>query len=212
MLVEVDEGSGVVRLDDEGVAALTRPATTDGASDPAVRTLLGSGRYDAALAALREPVVTMDLVVAASGSRLTHTASVVPETAAVLLGVRPGLHQLMAMPPAYLTAALVRLTGLEPRRVAERTDVPFPQTRLGELVAEDPEQRTATLAEVGADLAWRLEVRWATGSQQLTATDGRDGVRIAGPGEDVLRAVTNTTVYRILSTTLPWEALPEPVG
>jgi hypothetical protein len=150
--------------------------------------------------------------VAGRESSLTHRAWVDPTTATLLLGVRPGLLQLMAVPPAHLAASLVRLTRLRPRRVGGRLDVPFATSRLGELVDPDPVLRTAALTDAGAELAWRLAVSWSGGRQAVTAVDGVGGVRLADPGADTLRAVTNTDVYRILATALPPDALAPAAG
>jgi hypothetical protein len=207
MLIELDAESGAVRLDDEGFAALLAAARADSGADAAAVAALESERLGWALTAVDRPVVTLELVVAGAASSLTHRAWVDRDCAALLLGVREGLLQLMAAPPAYVASSLVRLTRLQPRRVDERVDVPFPASRLPDLVDPDPARRTAALADAGAEVAWQLAITWTGGRRELTAVDGPGGVRLAEPGGDTLRAVTNTELYRILTTALPPEAL-----
>ena len=104
---------GVVRLDDHGVAALL------GGEDPdpdAVGELQRAG-LGPALETLRQPLVTVDVLVAGTSTQL-HRAGVDAERAVVLLAVRPGLHQLMVLPPSHLAAALVRMTRTGPRRAS----------------------------------------------------------------------------------------------
>lgn len=193
MRIEVDPQSGAVRLDDAGLDALSQVATT---------ALQGSSIGERELIALREPVVSVDLVVASATTRVQHRAFLIDDAGAVLLGVASGLHQLMALPPAYLASALVRMSRLKPRRVADRVDVPFPASRLDDLVSTDQYRRTVALDDASADLAWRLALLSTEHRMDVTATDGPGGVRLAEPGADVLRALTNTAVYRIFSTAL----------
>ncbi len=210
MLLEPDLAAGTVRADDAGVAALL--AAAGGEPRPEVADALGDGRLAAALPVLADPLVRVSLVVASSDVRLEHRAWVSPDHLVLALGVRPGLVQLHAQDPAYLTAALVRLTRMRPRRVEERPEVAFPTERLPELVAEDGGVRAPALADAGADLAWRLEARWHDGERLLTAVDGRHGVRLADPATARLRPVSNTVAYRVLSTLLPTDAeLAQPV-
>lgn len=201
MLAEVDPVSGALRLDDDGLAALDSPSPAP--EHPDLRAALASVPVRAVLAARQAPLASLDLVVAGPDSRLDHRVWVDEQWAGLRLQVRAGLHQLMAVPPGHLTAGLVRLVRLRPRRVDERADVPFPRSRLDDLVATERTLRTAALADAGAELAWRLEVGSADGGQVLTATDGAGGLRLAEAGQDVLRAVSNTAGYRILSTVLP---------
>lgn len=202
MLAELDTASGAVRVDDEGLAALLGAMETADAVGP-LATALASPAVAEALDALRRPLVTLELAVASPHARVAHRLSLVPGTAALLLGVTLDIHQLMALPPAFVPSSLVRLTRMRPRRVDERSDVAFSAARFGELVDPDPDRRSRALADAGADLAWRLDVRWADGGQLLTATDGPSGLRLAEADRDLLRAVTNTEVYRIFATALP---------
>ena len=97
--------------------------------------------------------------------------------------MHPGEVQELSFPPAFLTAALVRLTRMRPRR---------------------PDA-------TGPDFAWELSATWDGGSRHLIATDGPDGIRITDPVDGSARPATNTEVYRILSTLLPTDA-ELPVG
>ncbi|MCD4525271.1 hypothetical protein [Nocardioides sp. cx-173] len=188
MLVETDAASGAVRLDDEGLAALLA------GEQPGPEPLL---------AVIAEPTVTLGLAVAGVETRLEHRAWVTRESAALLLGVRPGLFQLMAHDPAFLTAALVRLTRMRPRRVEDREPVDLPAERLPDLVAADETVRRAALAAAGADFAWHLSLRWQGGQRDLVAVDGPRGLHLGDPAAPRLVPVSNTTAYRILSTALP---------
>lgn len=195
MLAEVDAESGSVRLDDEGLSALLEGQPP---------TALDSERLAPALAALRQPTVALELVVGGSAARLAHRIGVSPDAAALLLGVRPGLHQLSVVPPSYVASALVRLTRLRPRPTAERSARAFSADRQEELTHEDPARRTAALAEAGADHAWRLVVARAGDHRSITAVDGQAGLFLAEG--DTLLPITNTTAYRIFSTVLGAEA------
>lgn len=201
MLVELDQTSGAVRVDADGLAALE--SADSHPSSPEVRAALESATVRRVLAASQAPLATMDLVVAGRDSRLAHRIRVGEEWAGLLLQVRSGLHQLMAVPPGHLAAALTRLVRLRPRRVDGREDLPYAGARVDELVDSDPDRRTPALTEAGADVAWRLLVRAGGTELGTTVTDGPAGARVADPEADVLRAVSNTTVYRILATALP---------
>jgi hypothetical protein len=188
MLVEVVEGSGAVRVDEEGFAALL--AGEQPGPEPV-------------LAVIAAPLVTLGLTVAGTDTRLEHRGWFTREDGALLLGVRPGVFQLAAHDPAFLTAALVRLTRMRPRKVAEREPVELPAERLPDLVSPDEAVRRAALAAVGADFAWHLAVRWDGGQRDLVAVDGPHGLHLVDPEAPRLVPVTNSTAYRILSRVLP---------
>lgn len=204
MLIEVEFDTGMLRLDRPGFDALLEAARADGApGHPEAVMALGSGRLDRAMAAIAEPLVTISLTVAGQTTRLEHQAWVTRKSAALLLGVQQGLFQLMTQDPAFLTAALVRLTRMRPRRVSERADIGFPPDRLDALVDADEDRRRTALADAYADFAWHLEARWDGGERRLTAVDGPRGLHLADPGSARLVPVSNTFAYRILSTVLP---------
>ncbi|MCW2845767.1 MAG: hypothetical protein JWN22_3683 [Nocardioides sp.] len=204
MLVDLDGESRSVRLDDDGLAGLLAAAADRrGATHPDLEIALASGALDAALGTVAAPVVRLSLVVAGSAVRLEHRGWLGRETLALLLGVRPGLHQLMTLDPAFLTASLVRLTRMRPRRNGQPTGADLDTERLTDLVAEDPGARRAGLARVGADLAWDLRLTWAGGGRHLVAVDGPGGIRLADPVTGALRPASNTFVYRVLTTVLP---------
>jgi hypothetical protein len=159
VLIEVDADSGAVRVDEEGFAVLR-------------------ARADPALAVLDDPLVTLSLEVAGPEVGLRHRGWIDRDTATLLIGVRPDVFQVISLPPAFLTAALVRLTRIRPRRPG------------GD----------------GPGFGWQLDAVWPGGSRHLVATDGPDGLRLADPGSGALRPASNTEVYRILSTLLPTDA------
>lgn len=80
-MTDIGAEQGVLRLDDEGLAAYLGTA----------------GRAE----------VELDLAVAGSTGVLRHRVLASPDEAIVVLGVRTGLHQVMAVPPAHVAAALV---------------------------------------------------------------------------------------------------------
>lgn len=209
MLVDLDHESGAVRLDQAGLDSLLAAAGHDGhesrGGHPDAVLALGSGRLDAAMEAIARPLVTVDLTVAGIDTRLEHRAWLTPGAGALLLGVRPGLFQLTSFDPAFLTAALVRMTRMRPRRgTAPGRLLRFPVSRLPELVGSDDEPRRRALADAGADFAWHLTARWDGGDRDLTAVDGPRGLHLATAG--ALQATSNTRAYRILSTLLPTDA------
>ena len=159
MLIEVDPDSGAVRVDEEGFEALR-------------------ARADPALAVVDDPLVTLSLAVAGPEVRLRHRGWIDRDTATLLVGVRPDVFQVVNLPPAFLTAALVRLTRIRPR---------WPDGG-------------------GAEFGWQLDATWVGGSRHLVATDGPGGLRLVDPVSGELRPASNTEVYRILSTLLPTDA------
>lgn len=179
----VDPDPGVLRLDDEALSAY--------------------------LGAVARADVELDLVVAGTSSVLRHRVLAVPDEAVVVLGVRPGLHQVMLLPPAHVAAALVRMTRLRPRSTDDRVVRPLPAAGAGTLVADDAAIRLPAMHEVGADFAWRLAVTWADGERrELIAVDGVDGLFWADPVAGVLGPVSNTMAYRAFSTVLTAREVP----
>lgn len=203
---EVDPTTSVIRLDDADLAALLGPAGRE-ALDPGTRKRLAdAGLVPTLDDTLRDPVVTLDVVVAGA-SRLEHRVWVTADHAVAVLGVQPGRHQLLVLPPSHLAAGLVRMTRLRPRRTGARLDRPWPRGDLDLLVDHDPGVRASALERAGAGFAWRLAVTWSDERREVTATDGPDGPFLADPDRDALRPVSNTAVYRTFSTALPPAAL-----
>lgn len=87
---------------------------------------------------------------------LRHRVWLRPGHAVLVLALRPDLPHLIEEPPAHLTAALVRLTRMRPRRGRESATRPFAADRLPELVADAPDVRRGALREADAEFAWRL--------------------------------------------------------
>jgi muconolactone delta-isomerase len=197
---------GVVRLDDHGVAALL------GGEDPdpdAVGELQRAG-LGPALETLRQPLVTVDVLVAGTSTQL-HRAGVDAERAVVLLAVRPGLHQLMVLPPSHLAAALVRMTRTGPRRASASEPRSLPADAAERLLSTDDAVRHEALREAGAALAWRLRVGWAGEHRDLVVVDGPDGAHVVDDEAGALLPVSATSLYRVFATALPPGAL-EPAG
>jgi hypothetical protein len=177
---------GVVRLDDAGVAALLRGE--------------GAG-LGPALETLRRPLVTVEVLVAGS-SLERHRVWVDADQAVVLLAVRPGLHQLMVLPPSHLAAALVRMTRTGPRRARAHERSAAPTEAAPRLVSADDGVRQQALQEAGATLAWRLRVGWAGEHRDLVAVDGPDGLRVLDDEAGALLPASATMLYRVFSTVL----------
>jgi len=204
-VIEVNPDTGAIRLDDDGLADLL-DVGSDG-RDPAMMARLAEAGLHPALKTLADPVVTLELVVAGT-SVLRHSVRVDLERAVVVLGVRPGLHHVLVMPPAHLAAGLVRMTHMRPRRTGERLERPYPADQLDTLVAADVGARAAALERAGADFAWHLGVSSPGGDRhEVTAINGPDGLFLANPMNDALRPVSNTTAYRIFSTVLQAQPL-----
>lgn len=193
---------GVVRLDDAGVTALLGA----GDLDPATARELDGAGVGEAVATLRDPLVTLEVLLAGDGLQ-RHRAAVDAERAVVVLAVRPGLHQLMVLPPSHLAAALVRMTRTGPRRVTGGGRRTAPDDLAARLLADDDEVRRAALGEVGAAVAWRVRVGWDGERRDLVAVDGADGTHVLDDESGALLPTTATTLYRVFSTVLPPGAL-----
>lgn len=193
---------GVVRLDDAGVAALMG----GGDLEPAVAADLDRAGLLPALDTVRRPVVTLEVLVAGATLQL-HRVAVDVERAVALLAVRPGVHQLMVLPPSHVAAALARVTRTGPRRASGtgRAATPGAVTRL---FSADADARREVLHELGSTLAWRLRVGWDGEHRDLVVVDGADGLHVVDD-EGALLPVTATTLYRVFSTALPPEALEQ---
>lgn len=189
-MIELDPDSGAMRVDDDGLAALLSGPDPDSVPLPLVRTL-------------REPDVALELVVAGNSALLRHRVFAAPDQAVAVLGVRPGLHQVMALPPGHVAAALVRLTRLRPRRTTSRDERTLPTAGADSLLSDDVATRRHSLGEVGADVAWRLAASWSGDRRQsVTAIDGPDGLFWADATREVLAPVSNTSAYRAFATVL----------
>lgn len=199
-MIEVDAATGVIHVDDEGLRDLLGAPQRE--LHEAVASQIASSHLLPAIDALRDPDIALDLVVAGR-SVLTHRIGVDGEHAVAVLGVTPGLHQVLALPPSHVPAALVRLTRLRARRLGPREPRPCPPGGLGCLVHADPTTRADALMQVGADFAWRLGVIRGDAQHQVVATDGPAGLFLADPDAQLLRPISDTSAYRIFATVLP---------
>ena len=195
---------GVVRLDDAGVAALLGGDELDLAVTPA----LDRAGLRPVMDTVRRPVVTLEVLVAGSSLQL-HRVAVDAERAVVLLAVRPGLQQLMVLPPSHVAAALVRVTRTGPRRGSgSGRRRAAPSQAAARLLSVDADVRRDVLHEAGATLAWRLRVGWNGEHRDLVVVDGTDGPHVVDDGGALL-PVSATTLYRVFSTALPPQALEQ---
>lgn len=200
----ITETDGVVRLDDATVTVLLATDARD--VDPRVVTELDGAGVLPALATLRRPLVSMEVLVAGSSIQV-HRALVDADRAVLLLAVRPGQHQLMVVPPAHLAAALLRMTRTGPRRSSGTQPRPAPEDAVLRLLSEDDDVRHHALREVGATLAWRLRVRWRSEHRDLVVVDSAGGLRVLDDDAGALLPTSATTLYRVFSTALPPAAL-----
>jgi hypothetical protein len=217
MLLEPDEHGA--RLDGAGVSALLA-AARDEPVDPEAAVTLASGRLDAALAALADPLVSLELVVAGGSVRLAHRGWANDDLVVLLAAVHApaagpeggGEWRLLTMPPDLLTSGLVRLTRIRPRRDPAE---PLAGAWRDDLVATDPDVRGRARSALGlpeSGFAWRLQATWPTGERLLRAVDGPAGLHLADPAGDDLQRVSNTFCYRVLSTLLPTDPELAAVG
>jgi hypothetical protein len=200
-MIDLSSPSGAVRLDPAGFDALIEAARHPQAGTPAdVRQALADGRLDAIMPVVLDPAAQLRLLVAGPTSRLEHRGWLTDQALVLLLGVRPGLLQLTATDPAFLTATLVRLTRMRPRHLPQRLPATFTAARLDQLVTDEPSIRAKALADAHADFAWRLDLASDSDRRSLIAVDGELGLRFAHPDEERMVPVTNTFCYRVLST------------
>jgi len=206
-VIRVDAATRSIRLAEGELDLLVEAARSDGAAGhPDAVMALASGDWDVPLRAVLDPLVRVDLVVAGRSVRQQHRAWVTYDVATLLLSVTDGEQQLMHLPPAFLTSALVRLTRLRPRRTAEPGVHEMPAERLDDLVAPDEGVRRAALDAASAEVGWRLHAMWSGGERLMHAVDGPRGIHLADPATRPLRGASNTFVYRVLSTLLPTDA------
>lgn len=195
---------GAVRLDDAGVATLL--AGDD--LDPATAARLERAGMGSALDTVRRPLVTLEVLVAGS-SRQLHRVAVDADHAALLLAVRPGLHQLLVVPPSHVAAALVRITRSGPRRASGGGPRPAPSDAVTRLLSDDAGVRHDALRDASATLAWRLRVGWDGEHRDLVVVDATDGLHVVDEDEGTLLPVSATTLYRVFTTSLPPGALAQ---
>lgn len=194
---------GVVRLDDAGVAALMGGDELDAAVTPD----LDRAELRLARDTVHRPVVTLEVLVA--GTTLQrHRIAVDAERAVVLLSVRPGIHQLMVLPPSHVAAALARMTRTGPQRASARRPRATPTGATARLLSAEADARRDVLHELGATLAWRLRVGWHGEHHDLVVVDGTDGLHVVDD-RGTLLPVTATMLYRVFSTALPPGALDQ---
>lgn len=202
-MIDLSPSPGAVRLDPAGFDALLDAARNPAAGAAAEATeALTNDWLDGIMKVILDPAAELRLVVAGPITRLDHRGWLADGVLVLLLGVRPGLLQLMETDPAFLPATLVRLTRMRPRHLPERVPADFPAARLDELVTHDARMRARALADADASFAWRLDLTMDGGKRTLTAVDGDRGLRFAYPEEQRLVPVTNTVGYRVLSTVL----------
>ncbi|GAA1136578.1 hypothetical protein [Nocardioides aquiterrae] len=208
MLVELTAEADLLRTDGAGFGALlaAHSSPPDSLQDAApdvrsVLTAMAGGPLDRALAVAAAPLVSFVLTVAGPDTRLVHRAWLNGSGCALLLGVHEDLFQLVPHDPAFLTAALVRLARLRPRRrSAEPTSAPADDGTVRALLAPDPGTRRVALDRLDAGYAWQL--RGPDGAT-LTVVDGRSGVRVHVPETGTFEPTTSTAIYRVLSTVVP---------
>lgn len=230
MLLDHDPGTGVLRVDQDGFDALTSACRDPEQAPPeavTVMTALTGQPLDRALTLAaggigEDPVLTLSLTVAGPRTRLVHRVWLGPSGCAMLLGVHADVFQLVPHDPAFLPAALARLARLKPRRttaadVSSANDVT--EDTSDAVFTQDEERRTAALAALGADYAWRLEFNPmdsgddsdAPPDRVMTVLHGPTGVRCHLSGTPAFVPTTNTELFRLLSALAPTRTLPATV-
>lgn len=206
MSIRVD--GGVVRLTDTDFQDLVR-----GEAAPSLADALSVPGVPEALDAVRSPLAVLNVAVAGRSRLLSHQAWVTPDAVALLLDVREGERQLMALPPALLASGLARLLRLGPRRVAERAparaDGAVLAARadsavLADLFSATEVLRRSAFETLDVDLAWNLGLSWPGGDRWLSGLDGKDGLWLVAGDEAAprLEPSTATDVWRRLTTLL----------
>lgn len=190
-------GGPALQLDYELFTHLLRP----GIDPPAIRSALGSvppGLGDL-LDALRNPDLTVTVDVATAPTRRRHKFAYDAGSGAALIAVSDSTLRLVTASRAFAASGLAQAVSLRP----------FPGGHMGppepadhqivtDLVAQDQARRSSALAQVRADLAWRIR---ATGDRQLdiTAAVRRDALLTSLGDGLVLTPTSSTVVFRHLT-------------
>ncbi|RZS86934.1 hypothetical protein EV189_2352 [Motilibacter rhizosphaerae] len=203
MILDVAAGTGVVRVDPDGLARLREAHAAGAAEGPAASALAVQGVPEA-LDALSAPLVVAELVVAGPDLVTSSTAFLDRDVCALLLAVHDEVAQLLVTAPAAFPAAVARVVRLGPRH-GRREPAPVEQEVLEDLAHADGLRRSSAYAVLGADWSWTLDVRWQAGERQLAAVDGSAGLALVErEGEGwALRPATATEVWRLLTRALP---------
>ncbi len=134
-----------------------------------------------ALEAVRSPLAVLNVAVTGRSRLMSHQAWVTPDTVALLLDVREGERQLMALPPALLASGLARLLRLGPRRVAERSRCTVDGSALADLFSET--ETPPALRLRGAGRGPGLEPRPVVARRRpMDERPGRQERAVAGRG------------------------------
>ncbi len=207
MSIRVD--GRVVRLTDTDFQDLVR-----GEAAPSLADALSVPGVPEALEAVRSPLAVLNIAVAGRSHLLSHQAWVTPDAVALLLDVREGERQLMALPPALLASGLARLLRLGPRRVAERAPGEADGAVLADLFSATEILRRSAFETLDVDLAWNLGLSWPGGDRWMSGLDGRDGLWLVAGDEAAprLEPSTATDVWRRLTTLLVGVDAPQLAG
>lgn len=180
------------------------------ASSPALQEVLAVPGMAEALDAARSPLVVLHVAVAGRGTILSHQGWVTPDAIALLLHVREGERQLMALPPTLLASSLARLLRLGPRTTGERASRAVDSGLLADLFADTEILRRSAFDTLAVDVAWNASLSWRGGDRWMCGLDSTGGA--GGPGglwlvagdKDAprLQPVTATDIWRRLTTLL----------
>jgi hypothetical protein len=198
----------VLRLTDDDFQDLVRGET----SSPSLADALALPGVPEALEAVRSPLAVLNVAVAGRGHIQSHQAWITPDAVALLLDVREGERQLMALPPALLASGLARLLRLGPRRVAARAAHEVDGEELADLFAETEILRRSAFDTLAVDLAWNLGLSWSGGDRWMSGVDGSRGLWLVAGDEAAprLEPSTATNVWRRLTTLLVGIDEPQP--
>jgi hypothetical protein len=192
MRLDYAPGSGRLRLDLAAFEVLVSyardPAATSRQARSALRTagaLSASGlhaRLAPAFAAVVHPLCRLTVsVVVGDGPEQVVEGWMSSEAAALRLPCGPGRYEMVTVLPAFVPAAIARVVGLGPHRLAQA------ERRL-----------------------WRAETTWTgqdgeKAGRAVAVADTGDGLHLveSDGGDVALSAATPTTVWRLLPLLLP---------
>ena len=137
-----------------------------------------------AIAATREPVVTVQVDVAGEAAALRHVCWVGHEAVAMLAQVHDAGHQLIVMPPSLLAGGIARVVRLGPHQVADREPRAVDVELLDDLFHGDQLRRASAYQMLGAQLAWIVAAEGDVGERRLAVLRTGDGLWLVEPDDE----------------------------
>lgn len=191
---------GAVRLDNADFARLL------GAPDhPANAEALSVPGMPEGLAAVRNPLVEVDVLCSGAQALTRHHAWLSEQAALFLLTVREEERQVLVTSPAHLPSGVARVVRLHPEPVPDREPAAVTEGVLSDLFDEDSAARCAALDRTGAEAAWSATARWDEGERWVPVLRRADGLRLLDSYDEQWWQVpvSATEVWRLLTLLLP---------